>query len=59
MKANHKNKMHRQATSNTTLKSINRSKYNKVILSENTYPDPRIEYEIKSDGWRRRKVGVK
>ena len=52
------NKIHRQATSNTTLKNTNRSKYNKVTLKEDTYPDPRIEYEIKADGWRKRKIGA-
>lgn len=49
---------HRIATSNATIKSINRSKYNKVELNENTYPDPRIKYEIRADGWRKRKIGV-
>jgi len=51
--------VHRQAISNTTLKSINRSKYNKVVLKENTYPDPREHYEIRIDGWRKKKIGVK
>ena len=47
-------KKHRTATSNTSIKNVNRSKYNKVELNENTYPDPRIEYEIKADGWRKK-----
>lgn len=45
---------HRIATSNKTIKSINRSKYNKVVLSENTYPDLREQYEIRADGWRKK-----
>lgn len=52
-------KMHKNALSNATIKSVNRSKYNKVELNENTYPDPRIEYDIRDDGWRKKKIGAK
>jgi len=51
-------KTHRQATSNTTLKHINRSKYLKVELKTGTYPMPHIEYEMRADGWRKRKIGA-
>jgi hypothetical protein len=52
-------KMHKNALSNTTIKSINRSKYNKVVFKENTYPDPTLEYEFRVDGWRKKKIGAK
>lgn len=47
-------RIHRDILSNTTLKSINSSKYNYV---KRTVPPNDIskKYEIRQDGWRRKK----
>lgn len=49
-------KKHKDAISRTTLRSINKSKYNKVEYMENTYPDFSKIYEFRHDGWRRKQV---
>jgi len=44
---------HKNCMSNRSLKSINRSKYNKVAM-EKVAPNEEDHYVIRRDGWRRK-----
>lgn len=48
-------KIHKNILSKTTLKSINCSRYNKVIRTK-PVEDIKKEYIIRRDGWRRKNV---
>ncbi len=46
-------KKHKDALSNSTLKSYLNNKYNKVSRTK-TLPDLSKEYDMRKDGWRRK-----
>jgi len=50
-------KSHKNALSRTTLLNINASKYGKIKPEEflNKYPDLTKVYDMKSDGWRKKR----